>query len=291
MNTNLDQSLLQVKAGQSDYDAGGLPATAHASLAQQYGVHKGGNFRYFVNGGLNVDYIALNTSRNAFKSVGMRKAANYAIDRPAMVRVRGAFAGHRDDQILPPGLAGYKDIKALPDQGRRLPEGEVAGLGAGGCKDVTLYTANSSIGQNLAQVFKYNLGQIGCNVNVKLLQGFQIYIATGTKGEPYDAALVGWFADYADPYDFIDILLNGDNIHESNNNNLSYLNVPALNKQMRAANALSGDKRYAAYQNARPRDIQKNYAPLAAYENRNIREFVRLAPADTVLRPHMVSRT
>ena len=31
MNTNLDQSLLQVKAGQVDYDAGGLPATAHAT--------------------------------------------------------------------------------------------------------------------------------------------------------------------------------------------------------------------------------------------------------------------
>ena len=91
-------------------------------------------------------------------------------------------------------------------------------------------------------------------MNVKLLQGFQIYIATGTKGEPYDAALVGWFADYADPYDFIDILLNGENIHEANNNNLAYLNVPALNKQMRAANALTGDKRSAAYQNARPRD-------------------------------------
>ena len=37
-NTNLDQSLLQVKAGQADYDAGGLPATAHADLAKQYGV-------------------------------------------------------------------------------------------------------------------------------------------------------------------------------------------------------------------------------------------------------------
>jgi ABC-type oligopeptide transport system substrate-binding subunit len=35
VNTNLDQSLLQVKAGQSDYDAGGLPPTAHAGLAQQ----------------------------------------------------------------------------------------------------------------------------------------------------------------------------------------------------------------------------------------------------------------
>ena len=80
------------------------------------------------------------------------------------------------------------------------------------------------MGQNLAQVFKYNLSQIGCNVNVKLFQGFQIYIAAGTKGEPFDAVFAGWFADYADPYDFIDILLNGENIHESNNNNLAYFN-------------------------------------------------------------------
>jgi peptide/nickel transport system substrate-binding protein len=270
MNTNLDQSLLQVKAGQADYDAGGLPATAHAQLAQQFGVNKG---RYFVKQGLNVDYIGLNTSRTAFKSAGMRKAANFAVDRPALVRVRGAFAGHRDDQLLPPGLAGYRDIKAYPIKGSDYAKAKTMATQAGGCKDVTLYTGNSSIGQNLAQVFKYNLGQIGCNVNVKLLQGFQIYIATGTKGEPYDAAFLGWFADYADPYDFIDILLNGENIHESNNNNLAYLNVPALNKQMRAANALSGDKRSAAYQ-ALDQEITTKYAPWAAYENRNIREFV-----------------
>jgi ABC-type oligopeptide transport system substrate-binding subunit len=110
-------------------------------------------------------------------------------------------------------------------------------------------------------------------VNVKLFQGFQIYIAAGTRGEPYDVVLGGWFADYADPYDFVDILLNGENIHESNNNNLSYLNVPALNKQMKAANALVGDARYNAYQNL-DLNIQKNYAPLVTYENRNQREFV-----------------
>src|SRR5262245_1453424 len=273
MNTNLDQSLLQVKAGQSDYDAGGLPATAHAGLAQQYGVHKGGNFRYFVNGGLNVDYIALNTSRPAFKNVGMRKAANFAVDRPALVRVRGFLAGRRDDQILPPGLAGYKDVKAYPIKGADYAKAKSLAQAAGGCKDVTVYTGSTAIGQNLAQVFKYNLGQIGCNVNVKLLQGFQIYIATGTKGEPYDAAMVGWFADYADPYDFIDILLNGENIHEANNNNLSYLNVPSLNKAMAQANSLSGDPRYSAYQKL-DMTVQKTQAPLAVYENRNIREFI-----------------
>ena len=119
----------------------------------------------------------------------MRKAVNQAVDRPALVRVRGFLAGHRDDQILPPGLAGYKDIKVYPIKGSDYAKAKQLTSQAGGCKDVTVYTANSSIGQNLAQVFKYNLGQIGCNVNVKLLQGFQIYIATGTKGEPFDAAL------------------------------------------------------------------------------------------------------
>ena len=42
---------------------------------------------------------------------------------------------------------------------------------------------------------------------------------------------------------------------------------------MDAANALTGDKRYAAYQ-ALDLNITKNYAPWAAYENRNTREFV-----------------
>jgi ABC-type oligopeptide transport system substrate-binding subunit len=274
-NTNLDQSLLQVKAGQADYDVGGLPPTAHADLAKQYGIHKGGPYRYFVNGGLNIDYVALNASRPAFANATMRKAVQYAVDRPALVRVRGFLAGKRSDQILPPGIGGYKPYWIYPAKGSNYAKGKALAAQAGGCKDITLYSATTVVGQNLAQVLKYNLGQIGCNnVNVKLFQGFQIYIATGTKGEPYDAAIaVGWFADYADPYDFIDILLNGENIHEANNNNLSYLNVPALNKQMAAANALSGDKRYAAYA-ALDLKIQRDYAPLAVYENRNIREFI-----------------
>ena len=181
-----------------------------------------------MNGGLNVDYVAMNTSRPAFANVELRKAANYAVDRPAMVRVSGFLAGHRErsdpasgprrvqerSTCIPIKGANYPKAKQLASPGRRLQGRDPL-------------HGNTAVGQNLAQVFKYNLSQIGCKVNVKLFQGFQIYIAAGTKGEPYDAAIaVGWFADYADPYDFIDILLNGDNIHEANNNNLAYLNVP-----------------------------------------------------------------
>jgi ABC-type oligopeptide transport system substrate-binding subunit len=268
VNTNLDQSLLQTKSGQIDYDMGGLPATAHADLAQQFGINKS---RYFVHPLVETDYVALNTSRPTFGSVAMRQAANYAIDRPGMLRVRGAYAGKRTVQILPPGMGGFKRTKVYPIQGSNYAKAKQ--LAGSNCKSVNLWTGNTPTGQNLAQVFKFNLSQIGCDVNVKLFQGFQIYTAAGTKGADFDAVLVGWNQDYPDPYDFIDVLLNGDNIHDSNNNNLAYFNVPSINKEMAAANKLSGDKRYETYGNLDVK-ITNNYAPWAAYDNRNEREFV-----------------
>ena len=111
---------------------------------------------------------------------------------------------------------------------------------------------------------------MGCDVSVKLFQGFQVYVAAGTKGEPFDAALVGWNQDYPDPYDFLDILLNGNNIHADNNNNLAYFNNAKVNSLLAAANKKVGAARYKAYGDLDV-SITKNYAPWAAYDNRNER--------------------
>ena len=92
--TDQAQSFLQTKAGQVDYDMGGLPPTAHQELFNTYGVNKS---RYFVNPGPNVAYMALNTSRAPFSNVNLRKAVNYAVDRPAWLRVGGLLAGKRTD--------------------------------------------------------------------------------------------------------------------------------------------------------------------------------------------------
>ncbi len=203
-----------------------------------------------------------------------------------MLRTRGKFAGKRTDQILPPGIGGFTDANVYPLVGSNYSKAK--SLAGGGCKDVTLYTSTSPTGQALGQVFKYNLSQIGCSVTVKLFQGFQLYVAAGTKGEPFDAAIAGWNQDYPDPYDFIDILLNGDNIHDANNNNLAYLNVPALNARMAAANKLTGSARYAAYGKL-DLDITKNYAPWAAYDNRNDRDFVSARTGGYVFQPAYAS--
>ncbi len=268
VNTNLDQSLLQVKANQVDFDVGGLPPSAHADLASAYGVNKG---QYNVYPLVETDYVALNTSRPTFGNVALRKAANFAIDRPAMLRVRGAFAGKRTDQILPPGIGGFRDEKIYPLKGADYAKAK--SIAGSNCGKVNLWTTTSTTGQALGQVFKYNLSQIGCDVNVKLFQGFQIYTAAGTKGADYDAALVGWNQDYPDPYDFLDVLLNGNNIHDANNNNLAYFSNSGINKKLDAANKLTGDARYKAY-GALDLELTKTYAPWASYDNRNNRDFV-----------------
>jgi hypothetical protein len=66
------------------------------------------------------------------------------------------------------------------------------------------------------------------------------------------------------------VLLNGSNLHESNNNNVAYFNDPKYNAKMTAASRLAGSARYSAYGNLDV-DIMKNAAPWAPRNNFNNR--------------------
>ena len=262
------QSFLQVKAGQADYDMGGLPPTAHQELFNKYGVNKS---RYFVNPGPNVTYLALNTSRPAFKNANVRKAVNYAIDRPAILRVGGLLAGKRTDQILPPSIQGFRDAKLYPIQGADPNKAKQVSGGSGA--DVTILHTTSPSSVARGQILQYNLKQMGLNPRLKP-QPFGVAIKTaGTKGADFDAFLIAWFADYPDPYDFINVLMDGNNIQDANNSNYAYLDVPKYNKAMAQAAQLSGSARYAAYGKLDV-DLMRNEAPWAPAFNGNTREFI-----------------
>jgi ABC-type transport system substrate-binding protein len=270
-NTDLNQSLLQVRAGQVDYDAGGLPPTAHEDLSSTFGVRKGGNGRYFVNTGINTLYLALNTSRPAFGKLSLRKAVNHAVDRPAMLRVAGKFAGKRTDQILPPNLQGFRDANLYPIQGANPTRARQI---ANGAKDkITVLHTTSATSVARAQVIQYNLRQMGLDVDLKP-QPFAVAIKTaGTRGSDFDMFLIAWFADYPDPFDFINVLLDGQNIQAANNSNYAYFNSPKYNAAMTAASRLNGQARYEAYGKLDV-DLMKNAAPWAPLANGNVREFI-----------------
>src|SRR3954454_21537178 len=123
-NVNTDQSLLPVQAGQADPDIIGVPSTSAASLAQQYGVNKG---RFYVGSTSCVNYMAMNNARAPFDNLNLRRAVNYAIDRPAQIRLLGAYAGKRTSQILVPGIPGYKPFNAFPLKGADIAKAKAVG--------------------------------------------------------------------------------------------------------------------------------------------------------------------
>jgi ABC-type transport system substrate-binding protein len=267
VNTDQNQSLLQVKAGEADHDLGGVPAVSNAQLADEFGVNKG---RYFVNPLVGTGYIALNTSRPTFSNVKARQAANYAVDRPALLRTRGKFGGKRTDQILAPQLPGFIPTKIYPLTGSQPAKAkEIWGQGG----EINFLHTTSAAAQNYAQIAKYNLEQAGFKVNLKP-QPFGVAINTmGTKGTEMDAFAIGWIADYFDPFDFINVLLDGTNIQDKNNNNYSYWNSAKYNALMKAAAKLTGQARYTAYGKLDV-DIMKNAAPWAPIFNYTSRDFI-----------------
>jgi len=82
------------------------------------------------------------------------------------------------------------------------------------------------------------------------------------------------------------VLLNGENIHATQNNNLAYFNVPAVNKAMDKAATLTGDARSKAYGDLDVL-ITTKYAPWAAFLHRNERAFLssRMDPKCYVFQP------
>jgi peptide/nickel transport system substrate-binding protein len=265
-NVAVQTSYLQVRRGEIDLDLAGLPPAAHTELTKTYGINKS---RYFVLPGLTIQYIALNTARPLFRDQSMRQAVAYAIDRTGLMRLAGLNGGIPNDQILPPGIPGYRPITIFPN---RPNVAKAKQLMNGRSAKAVLYSGNDPISKSSAELIKFNLKQIGMDVEVKTYS-FSVQInKAGTRGEPFDMNLIGWFADYPDPYDFINVLLYGKTISKANNVNTAYFDDPVFNRRMDQAALLTGDARGAAYA-ALDRDLTRA-APFVVYGNSTTREFV-----------------
>jgi peptide/nickel transport system substrate-binding protein len=280
MNTNQQQTYLQVSNGTFAADPSGLDdPTAAQSLAQKYGINKS---RFFVHPLIETDYLAMNTANKTFGTAAARKAANFAVDRPAILRTRGFDAGARSVTILPKALAGgYWGQKIYPFSGANPTKAKQLNPN---CGHVNEWGGNTTLATQQEGIVRYNLTQMGCDVTVKQFGGFAIYTAAGVKGADFDIMFGGWNADYPDPYDFFGILLDGRNIHAQNNNNLAYLNDATLNQKIDAANALTGNARAKAFGQLDIYTTSK-LAPWVVVDNRNQRDFVAPNVAGYLFQP------
>ena len=268
VNTSIETSLLQVRKGEADVDIAGLPPQSNADLAREFGINRG---RYWAHPALAVNYVALNTTRGILKEPSVRKALNYAIDRTIVTRAAGFRAGKPTDQVLPPGIAGHRNVSIYP---MRANVAKAKALLAGRTGKLSLYTSAGPPTEEQAQIIQQSLKRVGIDVTVKKFPFGVLLGRIGNPKEPYDMILIGWYADYADPYDFIDILMNGKHISPRNNlANIALFNDPKFNRQMDAAAKLVGDARYAAYAQL-DEQIMRQAAPWVPINNPNVREFV-----------------
>jgi peptide/nickel transport system substrate-binding protein len=266
-NTDLDQSLLQVRAGQADLDLTGPPPTANAGLAKQYGINKN---RFYVGPTSCVYYMSMNTARAPFDNVNLRKAVEYAIDRPAQVRLLGAYAGRRTSQILVPGIPGYHPFNAYPLAGADVTKAKkVGGSAIASAPTLNIVHTTSSYATNRAQVAEYNLRQVGFKVNDVPTPATNFYQVVGNKDTNYNLTTNGgWCADYFDPYDYFNVLFDGRKIQATNNVSYTYFDNATWNKQIDHAASLSGAARAAAYAKL-DQELMIKYAPVVPYLDLN----------------------
>jgi peptide/nickel transport system substrate-binding protein len=262
----------KVETGDVDVDLYVPPAVID-EIAGKYGVNEG---QFFSIRGGDMFYTVMNTERPLFKdNPKLRQAVNFALDRTEMLRVFAVHGGSRTDSYLPRGLSGFHDVHPYPVRHPDLAKAVALARGHTGSGTAVMYVSDRVPCTCLAnaQVVRDALKQLGIDVQIKTFPTAVRDAKIATRGEAFDLANVLLSVAWVDPYQYVDLLLDGRTIQPTGNTNRSYFNSPHYNKLIDQAGRLAGQARYDAYGKL-ALDIARNEAPMAAYMQKNARFFV-----------------
>jgi len=190
-------------------------------------------------------YFWMNQSTEPFNNLKVREAVNYAVDPAALERIyTGQIVGTQ--QILPPGMPGYKKFELFPHDVKKAKE-LVAESGVKD-KEVTVWTDSESPNNDAGTYYAGVLNEIGLKAELKILNPDNYFTVIGNTSTPnLDTGFADWFQDYPHPNDFL-FLLNGENIQSTNNQVFGQTNIPALNKKVdKLATELLGPQQETEY--------------------------------------------
>lgn len=268
-----DLATHRLQCENNEADACGFPTSAAKELADKYGVNKG---RFMVSRDLTVWRVDLNNEQPLFKdNPKLRQAVLQALDRRFMTAQHGYLAGKRTDQFLPYGMQGFKEANIYSIKGPNYAKARQLSQGNTRTGKAVFYAFNRAQGPAIAQSVQFNLKQIGIDVEIKLFDRVVQNTKAATRGEPFDITNEGWHADYPDPSNFINVLLDGRRLQAENNVNTSYFSgngVANYTRKLDQAYAATGQKRIDLYA-ALDRDIMANGAPSATYISASTRRF------------------
>jgi len=212
--------------------------------------------------GLNVGYLAYNTTVAPFDDPAVRRALNMAIDKQAIIDVVFQGSGEIATNPIPPTMWSYNsDIVDDPYD----PDAARAALEAAGVTDLTMriwampvqrpYNPNA---RRMAELMQEDFAQIGVEVEIVSYEWGE-YLERSKDIDRDGAVLLGWTGDNGDPDNFLAVLLGCDGVTRSNRAQWCNEEFDALIQEAKTLS--SQEERAALY--AQAQEIFKEEAPWA----------------------------
>jgi peptide/nickel transport system substrate-binding protein len=228
--------------------------------------------RFRLEQSINTYYFWMNTQTAPFNDIKVRQAINYAVDPEALNRVFGGRM-HPSQNILPPGMPGYDELKLYPGPDMAKAKQLLAEANPTD-KDITVWTDDEPDRKRIGEYYHDLLTQLGFNATLKVIAGDVYFTTIGNQSTPdLDTGFADWFQDFPHPDDFFRPLINGKSILPTNSNNFSHVSIPELDAKMNQllTQQLTDDvkKQYAALDKA-----YMEQAVWAPYGNEEFTTFV-----------------
>jgi peptide/nickel transport system substrate-binding protein len=256
----------EVESGKLDWMGNEIPPDRYQAVKSKY---EGSQFR--VEPTFSNYFFWMNTTQAPFDDVKVRQAVNYAIDPAALERIySGRLEGGQ--QILPPGMPGYKKLNLYPHDMEKAKE--LIAEAAPSDKEITVWTVNEQPSKDAATYYQGVLKELGFDATLKVLSGDNYFtVITNSSTPELDTGWANWFLEYPSPGGFFGPLLSEESIVPVGGTNLSRFADPALSKKIaKLAEEPVGPSQEAEYAQLDQEFMEE--APLAPYGTSTAGTFV-----------------
>jgi len=254
-----------VERGELDWMQNPPPAPYFARLIKKY---EGTQFR--IESTPSTYYFWMNTQKAPFSSLKVRRAVNYAIDPAALQRIYGDQVTPTQ-QILPPGIPGYRQFELYPHNMAKARQ--LIAEADPSDRNITVWTDNEAPNDEAGVYYRNVLRELGFNAHLRVRNaGDYFWVIGNLSTSNLDTGWSDWFEDYPHPNDFFSPLLAGSSILRFNNGNFAQFDVPSINQKIKELGTTPGPLPKGQYA-ALDKRIMK-LAPWAPYGTRMLSIFV-----------------
>lgn len=225
-------------------------------------IRKDANIQVLEQPGLNIGYLAYNTTKKPFDNVKVRKAINMAINKKAIIDAVYLSTGVAATNPIPPTMWSYnksiKDDPYDPDAAKKLLA--EAGYPSGFETDLWAMPVQRPYNPNakrIAELMQADLAKVGVKAEIKSFEWGE-YRKRAQAGE-HQMAQLGWTGDNGDPDNFLNTLLGCESAKTNGSNIAKFCYQPFEDLVQKAKSVSDQAERIKLYEQAQV--IFKEQAP------------------------------